>query len=182
MSGYSKRVQYISPEQMDRAIEEIARMTRDAHISAVLVGGCALQFYGSDRLTADIDFASKRSLPGTERLGELSFGGYQTMTPSGVPVDWIVRNDDYEELYEEAIEHSIRIEGVPIAVASPEYLAAMKMVARRRKDEADLEALIRSGLLDISNARKIIKRTLGAYAADDFDAYVLTAKMLSEKI
>ena len=176
MTGYGKKKQYLSTEAIDAGIAEVAEMVRQAKIGAALVGGCALQQYGSDRLTADIDFASTRALSALPPLVALSFGGYQSVTPSGIPVDWIVRADDYAALYEEAVEFAVRMDAVPIKVATPEYLAAMKMVARRKKDDADLDALLQSGLVNVKKARSIIKRLLGTYAADDFDSYVMESK------
>jgi hypothetical protein len=167
---------------MDDAILEIAKITEEAKIDAVLVGGAALQCYGSDRLTTDIDFAAREPLPQSTRLKDLSFGGYQTLSPSGVPVDWIMRDDDYADLYDEAIRRAVRVDGVPLPVAAPEYLVAMKMVAHRIKDEADIETLILSGVLDLVETRKLIKRLLGAYAADSFDAYVLSATVSRKKV
>jgi predicted LPLAT superfamily acyltransferase len=66
-------------------------------------------------------------------------------------------------------------------VASPAYLAAMKMVARRTKDEADLEALIDSGELDLNEARQVVQRLLGDYAADDLESYIQTSPLRRRK-
>jgi len=43
----------------------------------------------------------------------LSLSGYQSHTPSGVAVDLIMRDDDYAEVFEEALEYPRKIEGVP---------------------------------------------------------------------
>jgi hypothetical protein len=91
-------------------------------------------------------------------------------------VDWIVRSDDYQELYEEALRNPRWIEGVPVPVVAPEYLLAMKMVARRRKDELDVETLLELGVVDTEKALKLVKRLLGAYAADDLRAHLQMAE------
>ena len=128
-----------------------------------------MQLYGSDRLTGDVDIAAVERLKALPRGKALSFGGEQTRAPNGVPVDLVLRNDDYASLYDEAIEQAARIRGVPVPVAKQEYLAAMKMVAGRSRDTADLEFLIASGAVSSSKARKIIRKHLGIYAADEFD-------------
>ena len=181
MSSGSRRTQYITFAQMDEAISEVAELARSASLEVVLVGGCALQFFGSDRLTANVDFAADGLLTQLPTLGLLSFGGIQTQTSAGVPVDWVVRSDRYAHLYRAAISNAIRIPGVPLPVASPAYLAAMKMVARRTKDEADLEALIDSGELDLNEARQVVQRLLGDYAADDLESYIQTSPLRRRK-
>jgi predicted LPLAT superfamily acyltransferase len=57
----------------------------------------------------------------------------------------------------------------------------MKMVARRTKDEADLEALIDSGELDLNEARQVVQRLLGDYAADDLESYIQTSPLRRRK-
>ncbi|MFZ4579146.1 MAG: DUF6036 family nucleotidyltransferase [Myxococcota bacterium] len=176
MTNYPPRKRFLDQREIDAGMAEIADIARAERLRVLLIGGCALQFYGSDRLTADIDVAAERlpdSLPAEEAL---TFGGVQTHTPGGVPVDWIVRADDYAKVFEEALEFPRRIEGLPLPVASPEYLVVMKMVARRKKDAADLEALLQSDLVDLDKARGMVKRLLGAYAADEFDAVLASAQ------
>jgi hypothetical protein len=57
----------------------------------------------------------------------------------------------------------------------------MKMVARRKKDEADLEALIDSGELDLHETPLLVRRLLGAYAADDLESYIQTSPLRRRK-
>lgn len=132
-----------------------------------------MHFYGGERLTADLDVVAQAPLPaGMSDEGRLTFGGTKTRTPGGIPLDWIDRDDDFAAVYDEALQYRRLIEGVALPVASPEYLAAMKMIAGRDRDDLDLIALIQSGEVDIPKARRMIKRLLGAYAAQDFDARV----------
>ena len=173
-AGYKKKM--LSVEQVEKSLIEIQELSKQEQISCLLVGGVALQYYGSDRFTADVDFVAPEALPGLTPETPLSFGGYQSHTPSGVPVDWIVRSDDYQELYEEALRNPRWIEGVPVPVVAPEYLLAMKMVARRRKDELDVETLLELGVVDTEKALKLVKRLLGAYAADDLRAHLQMAE------
>ncbi len=163
MSG-AQRKKVLSIEEIDAALAEIAALAHQRQINLVLVGGVALQMYGGDRFTADVDFAASDPIPDLKPERELSFGGYQSHTASGVPVDWILRNDDFAEVYTEAILYPQRIEGVPVPVASPEYLVAMKLVAGRTRDELDIETLLGLGAVDVPKVRRIVKRLLGAFA------------------
>lgn len=156
----------------------MADIARAENLRVLLIGGVAMRYYGSERLTVDLDVASSgmpaRGLP---REGVRTFGGMKTRTPSGVPLDWVVREDDFAPVFAEALEQGQRaIEGVPIDVVSPEYLAAMKMIAGRDRDDLDLIFLLQSGEVDVGKARRIIKRLLGAYAAQDFDSRVAEAE------
>jgi hypothetical protein len=64
------------------------------------------------------------------------------------------------------------LDGLPIVLL--EYIAAMKLVAGRTKDIADLEFLISSGKLDLPSAREIIEGYVGGqYAVDSFNAIVM---------
>lgn len=123
----------LSSVEIDRALAEVAVLAKLSDVKIVLVGGVALYQYGSDRLTSDLDFAASGPIESLPNEKSLSFGGYQSHTPSGVAVDLILRADDYAEVYEEALEYPRKIEGVPVPVASPEHLVLMKMIARRKR-------------------------------------------------
>jgi hypothetical protein len=167
----AKRVKFLNPGDIEEAIEEIAAIARRERTDAVLVGGVAMSVYGSDRLTKDVDVACRDNLRGLKKLKELSFGGVSATSPAGHPVDVIVRSDAYHLLYEAAIENALD-EGLPLPVASPEYLAALKMAAARDKDVLDLETLFRLGVLDVAKTRSIIRQYLGEYAAREWDSLI----------
>ena len=61
---------------------------------------------------------------------------------------------------------------MPAPVVSPEYLLAMKMVARRPKDLFDLAALLDLRVVDEAKALRIVRRLLGAYAAQDLRSHI----------
>ncbi len=172
MTGYASKRKMLSVDQIDAAISEVGNLARQSGVRVMLVGGVAMHHYGSDRFTADIGFVSDGPVPELAMETPLSFGGYQSHTPSGVPVDLIMRDDDFKAIFEEALLYPRRIEGVDVPVVSPEYLVLMKMVARRPKDELDLEALLGLGVVDVDKARKMVRRLLGAYAVADLDAAV----------
>lgn len=159
----------LDPAMITRTLADIADATAGGPTVA-LAGGVALMFYGSDRFTKDIDIVSGfETVPPWPRIAPLSFGGFQTTAPSGAPVDVMVRSDDFALLFADALVYAAPVAGCPILVVTREHIAAMKMVAGRKKDEADLEFLILRGGLDISRAREVIRRTLGAYALKEFD-------------
>ena len=125
----------------------------------------------------DLDIVVQAPLPlGFFEEGALGIGGVRTRTPSGVPLDWIHRTDDFAHVFDEALQYGRRLEGVPVPVAGPEYLVIMKMIAGRDKDDLDLIALLQCGEVDIAQARRMVKRLLGAYAAQDFDSRVAEAE------
>lgn len=170
--GY-KNSRLLSPEVLYAGVAEVANLAAAEGVKVVLVGGLAMQMYGSDRLTGDIDFASNGFVSSLPRRRLLTFGGVQTVTPSGIPVDFIVRDDDYRELYEEAVFASPVARSLGVRVVPAKYLAAMKMAAGRDKDMLDLKFLLaQTGLLDLAETRAIIRRFLGPYAAQEFDRVV----------
>jgi hypothetical protein len=164
---------FLSPEKLDEAVKQVAEIAKVDRAPVALIGGYALQLYGSDRLTGDIDVIGDRRAEGMLPGGKpLSFGGAQTRAPNGVPVDLVLRDDVYANLYEEALDKSVRLKGVPMPVARPEYIAAMKLAAGRAKDMADLEWLILTKTADAKKARVVFSRTLGPYAAQEWDRLV----------
>lgn len=167
-------------EALDAAAREMGKLARKQGVRAALAGGYAARLYGFERLTADVDFVADAPVSGVKRKGKVTFGGFKTVSPGGVPVDWIVRSDDYQELYQEALENSPMDRKRGYRVVPLSYLAAMKMVAGRPKDEADLMDILMSRKLNVRKTRQIIRRTLGAYAADDFDSRVAEARWRKE--
>jgi alpha-beta hydrolase superfamily lysophospholipase len=168
-SKYLPIINFTDSKELREAASEIAGIAENEQVPAVLVGGTALQFYGSPRFTKDVDFAALAPLSLKDR-GKLSFGGEQLVASNGVHVDWIRRDDDYRDLYEAAVEDPQP--DAPIPIARPEYLLAMKMAADRARDNTDVEWLISSGVANLKKTRSIVKRYLGAYAAKDFDSIV----------
>ena len=56
-SGYRMR-RFLAPELLIAGVSEIVAIAARARVTALLVGGLAMQHYGSDRLTGDLDFAA----------------------------------------------------------------------------------------------------------------------------
>ena len=179
MTGRSKR--FLAPETLDEAAREVAILASDENVAVALIGGYALQLYGSPRLTGDVDVVAGQSIEALPAGELLSFGGYQTEAPNGVPVDFVLRDDDYAALYEEALVRAVELADAPMPVVRLEYLTAMKMAAGRSRDEADLEWIVLRSGIDMSRARQVIHRHLGPYAAGEFDRLAEQARWRSSR-
>ena len=175
MTGGRKK-RFLAPEVLEAGAREVSDLAREEGAHAALCGGYALQLYGSPRLTGDVDVVVDRSIAALPSGTPLSFGGYQTETPSGVPVDLILRSDDYERLYDEALHTAQRVEGAALPVVRPEYLVAMKMVAGRGRDSADFDWLVTEGDVDMRRVRRIVREHLGPYAVGELDRLVEQAR------
>lgn len=158
---------FLDPGVIESGLAGIARIAQTERVPVALVGGVALNLFGSRRLTVDIDVISHRFPAGLRQGDPLTIGGASTEI-GGAPVDWIVRDDDYQSVYLRALRDAVCVPGVPIPVATPVDLAVMKLIAAREKDELDLCALITSGRLDVKAAKKRVLALLGRYAADSF--------------
>ena len=168
------RSRFLDPAQIDAALAEIARAVDPRKIA--LAGGVALQAWGSDRFTADVDVVSSTAIPLLSTKGKLTFGGERAVASNGVPVDVIRRSDDYKQLYGRALETATRIAGVPLRVVTLPFLAAMKMVAGRGKDEADLEWILVESKAKYTDVRRVVSNYLGKYAATELDAQLDLAR------
>lgn len=172
MMTSSKRVKFLDPAEVDEALAELAEIACECSCDVAIIGGVAMMVYGSDRLTKDVDVAAADDHPFRARLSvsrRLSFGGIAALTRRKHPVDVVVREDEYRNLYNKAVESAVD-QGLPLRVVTPEYLAALKMAAARDKDVSDLKTLIRLEVLDLVAARQIIRTYLGEYAARELDS------------
>ena len=162
----------------------VSRATRDGVRIAVL-GGAAMNFYGSPRLTADVDFVTDSNLQSVEDFAyvtRLSFGGSRYVVPGEIPVDVIVRDDDQAALYEAALDAADETdEG--FLIVSPEYMAAIKFGAQRGKDQDDLLWLLaQRDLVDVKTAESYVRRHLGgSFAAKEFRQAVHEAEWRSKE-
>ncbi|MBI4612305.1 MAG: hypothetical protein HY720_01720 [Planctomycetes bacterium] len=163
------------------ALARRVRVIADAAGRRVAVaGGLAMQIYGSPRLTKDVDLIADQAPPASADLRParpLTFGGSVLETPEGIDVDWIVRSDEYEPLYDEALDAAVSAEG-DLLVVRPHHLAAMKLAALLPKHYEDLMFLLgRPGLVDLDRAREVVHRLVGGkFARDQFDAALEEAR------
>lgn len=149
-------------ESATEAVNTVGELAAANSIEWALVGGIAMALYGSDRNTKDIDIIASKLLP-LENKGLLRQGGerYEINTSRRtVPVDWIIRKDEFKELFEIALNESVKINGVPVLTA--EWLVILKFIAGRFKDQEDAVFLLsRKGLVDRAVIKDKIVRHLG---------------------
>lgn len=166
---------FIDPKDITTAIVEMETLAGSDRF--VVAGGVAMQYYESQRFTRDVDFVmtERAAVPkGIKVLKQLTFGGICGLTPRGIPIDIIMRNDDFASLYEDAIKKAEKCDN-DFYVVTPEHLAIMKMVAGRKKDELDLNFLVTREFFNTKKARKYALEFLGAYGAKEFDSIVAEA-------
>jgi hypothetical protein len=166
-----KRSKWIDPERVNEIIAMLNRLSKEQGFHFALVGGVALQYLGSDRFTKDVDVVSDAALDPIEQLkvlGPINFGGTAYQTPSGGNLDYIIRNDEFQKLYEKALEEAFVTED-KFPMVMPDYLATMKFVAhitdRRGSTNhlSDLKWLLRQqeGFVDTKKVEAIIYRYAG---------------------
>jgi hypothetical protein len=163
---------FLDPARINSALKEVAAETKRDGLRVALVGGVALQLYGSPRLTTDLDVAADGYPNPAGALpthGVLSFGGIKTSASNGVPVDLIVRDDQRTSLYDDAINNARRFSGVPVPVATLPYLGAMKLAAGRSKDLQDLNFMLTDTDVSYKKLRAVVTKYLGEFDADELD-------------
>lgn len=155
----TKKVLYPSHEKLEAALIEI----RKIYPNATLVGGLAMQLYGSRRLTDDVDVAIASSaaidLPGKR----LSFGGVRWRASNGIKVDVIRREDELADLYDAAIADA------PGQTVEQPWLALMKMMTTRAKDSLDLKFLLAKKSFPLDTAERLARKYLGIYAEKEIN-------------
>ena len=157
--------QNLNPENPNISTEAGLAVARSITVIAdaekvewALAGGLAMQLYGFERATKDVDFVAARTLS-LQIKNPLSFGGARYIIETGqisVPVDWIVRRDKWQNFYREALaDASVLPNG--LRVLTPEWLVILKYIAGRAKDELDILYLLQQkGLV----SRRKLKRDL----------------------
>lgn len=148
----------IATEAGVRAVRKYAALAKKHNIDFALVGGIAMHFYGSQRLTKDVDVIASAVLP-IEAERRLGFGGERyrvTIGRSKLPLDWIVRNDQARVFYEKALEDAYLLpNGLPIV--TPEWLVILKYIAGRFRDQQDAVFLLKQKKL---TDRKLIRKKI----------------------
>ena len=155
----------LDDESATEAIKTVAKIADANGVNWALAGGLAMAIYGSDRNTKDIDIIADKLLP-LENKGLLRQGGerYHIKThKKEVAVDWILRNDEFKELFQIALSEAVKINDVPIL--SAEWLVILKFIAGRFKDQEDAVYLLsRKGLVNRNQIKSHIVRVVGATA------------------
>lgn len=169
----SKAKRTLTSGELQKASRAVKKVATAEGVNTIIAGGYAMQLYGSTRLTSDVDFVLERELPFPAKK-PLSIGGIKTEIDT-IPVDLIVRNDEYRDLYDHSLETAVRMKGIVLPVVRAEELAVMKIVANRPKDMLDLAYLITSRTLDLDRTKKLIREYLGRFSVRVFENYVLEA-------
>src|SRR5439155_17388344 len=118
------------------------KAARKERLPIALVGGFAMRYYGSPRLTDDVDVAAPR-VPSFAIGLPFPKGGVRYWTPKGLEVNVIVRDDASAALYADAVKQAKRTRW-GFRVVTPEHLAAMKLESSRAEpDVGDLKWLVR---------------------------------------
>ncbi|MGI8554935.1 MAG: hypothetical protein ACR2LT_01060 [Pyrinomonadaceae bacterium] len=147
------------------AIKKLAKIAEKERVEWALARGIAMHLYGSPRLTKDVDVVSEKvlSLEGKHRL---SFGGISYEIKVGkkiVTIDWIFRNDDYIEYYQQALKDAVKLPD-GMKVLTPEWLVILKSIAGRPKDRDDAVFLLKNqGKLN----RDLIKENVVKVGGED---------------
>jgi hypothetical protein len=159
----------IDSETALKALKAVSKNADKKKIPWALVGGVAMSFYGSPRLTQDVDVISSATV-GIKAERKLGFGGERYRTKVGnknVAVDWIVRDDTAKKFYEKALTEATEVSGLPII--TPEWLVILKYIAGRFKDQQDGVFLLKKKkLVD----RKLIRKKIIETAGPEFWALV----------
>jgi hypothetical protein len=179
VTGPTRR-ELTSPVDLPALVARGARLLKQVGGRFALIGGAALQAYGLERYTKDVDFAVREAqVAGALAAwsGEsrpLRIGGVSLRTEDSA-IDLVDRRVELRSLFEEAIEATARhgfvvqASGEEVPVAPLEYLVAMKIAAPRDQDEADLAFLLRHPELDYAQARALVRRHLGFIVARYLD-------------
>jgi hypothetical protein len=157
----------ITTVQAIEAILILAEIAAQKSIDWAIGGGTAVQIYGFTRATEDADVIAfdVLDLPVNR---ELSFGGegYSVEISGGlqVTVDWIVRDDDYQDFYEAALADAEEFQP-GLKIITPEWLVILKHLAGRGKDELDVLWLLREeDLVNRDLIAEHLKKVRGRYA------------------
>jgi hypothetical protein len=156
----------ISSEMGIKSARKAGKLAQQEEIEWAVAGGLAMHFYGSPRMTKDVNIIASNNLSLLPRH-QLSFGGSSYTLQVGkyeVQIDWIVRSDGYQELYRKALKEAIRLPN-GLRIVTPEWLVILKFHAGRQKDLDDIVFLLKQKqLVDRSVIRQKMQETGGERA------------------
>jgi predicted nucleotidyltransferase len=162
----------------------------------VVAGALALAAHGYRRETSDVDIVVPVVIEALEltavEMGltvraKHGFGGLD-LRAGTVRIDVLTLDRDVPTLVPEAVEEAVASDrratlfGHEVFVVSLGHLIAMKLVAERKKDIADIVELIKARLEagewsnDRAQVKAVVKEHLGWYAARAVDDLATTAK------
>ncbi len=153
----------ISSDTGMEAAQQIGKIAAQEEIEWAIAGGLAMYIYGSPRMTKDVDIIASKNLSLIQDH-PLEFGGSSYTLQVGkyaVQIDWIVRNDSYQEFYRKALQQAIRLPN-GLSVVTPEWLVLLKFNAGRQKDLDDIVFLLKQPkLVDRPKVKEKMIATVG---------------------
>lgn len=156
----------ISSDTGVEAAQQAGQLAAQEEIEWAVAGGLAMHFYGSPRMTKDVNIIASQNLSLTPQH-PLTFGGQSFTLQVGrynVQIDWIVRSDGYRELYRRALQEAIALPN-GLRVVSPEWLVILKFNAGRQKDLDDIVFLLhQEKLVDRSTVKQKVIEVGGEWA------------------
>jgi hypothetical protein len=168
------------------SVEAAAAVLHDQSTEFALIGGLALDAWGIPRATKDVDFAvpvgaaekAAEALRGPEtEIRPLRIGGVGVRDAvRGLRIDLIDRRFHFAALFTAAIEDAVRsgrkarVGRRDVALASLEFLLAMKLVSGDPKDDADVRRILQRQELRYHDARALVQQHLGVASANRLDA------------
>ncbi len=156
-------VPMISSDTGLEAAQKIGQLADQKEIEWAVAGGLAMYFYGSPRLTKNVDIIASQSVSLTPKR-MLEFGGSSYTLDVGkyaVQIDWIVRNDGYQKYYRAALKDAIKMPH-GLRVVTPEWLVILKINAGRQKDLDDVVFLLKQHqLVDRPSVKQKLVETGG---------------------
>lgn len=172
------------PETVKSVAKQVSEFLFQRGVSHAVIGGMAVSAYSPARMTEDVDFI----IPAADE-GVLFDLGDRTTTFNGLAGDGItvfISSPDGSEtpvdfllmdLPDIAFENSKKIEGIPIV--RPEVLIYMKIMSHRKKDEADIYAIVNSGQVDMNAVKKFFKKYFPDQL-EDLESDIMLAELESK--
>jgi hypothetical protein len=166
------------PSLVAEVLRDLGRLLERLELRWYLFGAQAAILYGSTRVTADVDVTVELGSHTPQELASALRGARfaarlplsrsflaasrvipVTHTPTGMPVDVVLAGPGIEELILDRVRR-LRVARTEIPVARAEDLIALKVLAGRPHDLADVEALLvgQRGKLDL----EVVRETLTA--------------------
>ena len=183
-SPYFSGDKALGTEEALFAARHVLKIADIKGVKSAVCGGLAMHLYGFTRATKDIDFIADAEID-LLMIRNLSFGGISykcKLNGNDYEVDWIIRNDEQKNLYENALNERIILDDLNIPIISPEWLVIVKHVAGRGKDHMDCVWLLRKdGLVNRKKLIEIVRRIMGPlafWAIKDLESVILEADLL----
>jgi predicted nucleotidyltransferase len=191
----------VSAIDLTNATEQAVVLSGALEQPTVVAGALAMAAHGYRRETSDVDIVlavvvgdssgdaleSVAQEMGLTLRAKHGFGGYD-LRAGAVRIDVLTLDRDVPALVPEAVKEAVDSDrrtvlfGHDVFVVSLGHLIAMKLVAERKKDIADIVELIKVRLEagqwadDRAEVKEVVKRHLGWYAARKVDDLVDTAR------